>query len=133
MNMCLDGVLYHWQYRVWELSRTKQLLKLLDKLNDNCASMFRPSHFPRKCLTKIVSLWSGFMNWAITPTHPATTPQSNRCPPEAAAASGEPAPSANGTFPLMAKAGHGGVLKPGARTKPHFFCPGCWATRTTRW
>lgn len=99
----------------------------------NVSKSFLPSHPPRKCSTESVSLWSGSMSWGTTPTHPATIPQNSRCLKVAAAASGEPVPSASGTFPLMAKGGHGEALKPEVRTKPHFSCLECWATRTMRW
>ncbi|XP_051236043.1 fibroblast growth factor 3 isoform X2 [Dicentrarchus labrax] len=86
------------------------------------------------CSPESVSLWSESMSWGTTPTPPATIPRSNRCHQGAAAAArGEPAPSGSGMFPLTAKAGRGEVLKPEARTKPHFSCLGCWATKTMTW
>lgn len=87
----------------------------------------------RKCSTKSVSLWSGSMSWATTPTHLATTLPSSPHHQGAAAASVAPAPSASGTFLSTVKAGHGEGSKPEALTKLLFSCLGCWATRTTRW
>ena len=99
----------------------------------NVAHWFFLSHLPRKCSTKSVNLWSGSTSWGTTPTRPATIPPSRRCQGGLAAASGGPALSASGTFPLTAKAGHGEASRLEARTKPRSSCPGCWETRTMRW
>lgn len=99
----------------------------------NVADCCLSSHPPRKCSTESVNLWSASTSWDTTPTHPAIIPQSSRSHQGVAAASGGLVPNVSGMFRSMAKAGHAEALKPEAQIKPHFFCLGCWGTRTMKW
>lgn len=75
------------------------------------------------------------MSWAITPMHQGTMPRPSlpRQGPVQGVASAAPVLKGSGTCPSMERAGPGGALRHGARTKLPSSCPVFWATRTMRW